>query len=61
MTLLQSAETILTQFDSDLAKKALENLSRTGVDVRTRVRVVEVTEKQVRGIIVVNRRHARSA
>ena len=47
MTLLQSAETILTQFDADLAKKALENLSRTGVDVRTRVRVVEVTEKQV--------------
>jgi len=47
VTLLQSADTILTQFDEDLAKKALDNLSRTGVDVRTKVRVIEVTEKQV--------------
>jgi NADH dehydrogenase FAD-containing subunit len=47
VTLLQSADTILTQFDEDLAKKALDNLSRTGVDVRTKVRVIEGTEKHV--------------
>ena len=49
VTLLQSAQTILTQFDADLAKKALDNLARTGVDVRTGVRVVEVTQKLVGG------------
>jgi hypothetical protein len=44
----QSAQTILTQFKAGLAQKALENLSSTGVEVITGVRVVEVTQKQVR-------------
>lgn len=44
---IQSAQTILTQFDTGLAKQAIENLQNTGVTVRTGVRVVEVTRDQV--------------
>ncbi|GAX78639.1 hypothetical protein CEUSTIGMA_g6077.t1 [Chlamydomonas eustigma] len=47
VTLLQSAQTILTQFKAGLAQKALENLSNTGVQVMTGVRVVEVTQSLV--------------
>ncbi|KAL6764238.1 hypothetical protein V8C86DRAFT_2478241 [Haematococcus lacustris] len=47
VTLLQSAQSILTQFDGRLAQRALDNLTRTGVTVRTGVRVVEVTRSEV--------------
>jgi len=47
VSLLQSAQTILTQFDGRLAKRAMDNFLSTGVDVRTGVRVVEVTRKEV--------------
>lgn len=45
VTLLQSAQSILTQFDSRLAERALETFSKTDVNVRTGVRVVEVGAK----------------
>lgn len=47
VTLLQSAQTILTQFKSQLAARALENFKAIGVDVRTGVRVTEVTSDEV--------------
>ena len=47
VTLLQSADSILTMFDSKLAARALENLEMSGVTVRLGVRVVEVTEGEV--------------
>lgn len=47
VTLLQSAESILTMFDVKLAQRALENLQSSGVTVRLGVRVVQVTEKEV--------------
>lgn len=47
VTLLQSGQGILTQFDSRLAQRALDNLVSTGVTVRTGVRVVEVTPSEV--------------
>lgn len=47
VSLLQSAQSILTQFDSKLAARALEDLRRSGVEIRTGVRVVQVTDKQV--------------
>eukprot|EP00192_Tetraselmis_astigmatica_P005159 CAMPEP_0117678632 /NCGR_PEP_ID=MMETSP0804-20121206/17399_1 /TAXON_ID=1074897 /ORGANISM="Tetraselmis astigmatica, Strain CCMP880" /LENGTH=503 /DNA_ID=CAMNT_0005488029 /DNA_START=142 /DNA_END=1653 /DNA_ORIENTATION=- len=47
VSLLQSAQSILTQFDSGLAKQALDDLQSTGVEIRTGVRVIQVTEKQV--------------
>jgi len=47
VSLLQSAQGILTQFTSKLANKALEDLRSTGVEIRTGVRVVQVTDKQV--------------
>lgn len=43
VTLLQSAQSILTQFDSRLAARALETFEKTEVNVRTGVRVVEVS------------------
>ena len=47
-TRTQSAQTILTQFDSKLGQRALEALQATGVEVRTGVRVTKVTRNQVR-------------
>jgi NADH dehydrogenase FAD-containing subunit len=47
VTLLQSAQQILMQFDAKLAVQAMQNLKESGVEVRTGVRVVEVTSKQV--------------
>lgn len=47
VTLLQSAQSILTQFDAGLGQRALEELTRASVDVRTGVRVVEVTPHHV--------------
>ncbi|KAG1677207.1 hypothetical protein FOA52_013405 [Chlamydomonas sp. UWO 241] len=47
VTLLQSAKAILTQFDETLAQRAMENLQNEGVEVRTGVRVVQITDKQV--------------
>ena len=38
----QSDNTILTQFDASMASTALENLRRTGVDIRLNVMVKEV-------------------
>ena len=42
VTLLQSGDAILTQFDATLAAAALEALRAGGVEVRTRARVAEV-------------------
>lgn len=47
VSLLQSAQSILSQFDSKLQVSALENFKRTGVEVRTGVRVVAVTQDQL--------------
>ena len=47
VSLLQSAQTILLQFDAQLAAQAIENFKRIGVDVRTGVKVTEVTSEQV--------------
>lgn len=47
VTLLQSAQTILTMFDSQLVAIAMQNLENIGVEVRTGVRVTEVTADQV--------------
>ncbi|MEW5318850.1 MAG: hypothetical protein WDW38_010035 [Sanguina aurantia] len=47
VTLMQSAQSILTQFDARLGARALDSLTRSGIVVRTGVRVVEVTGKQV--------------
>lgn len=47
VTLLQSAQTILTQFDARLAQRALDNFRESGVEVRTGVRVTEVTAEEV--------------
>lgn len=47
VTLLQSAQTILTQFDSKLAARAMANLEKIGIEVRTGVRVTEVTAEDV--------------
>ncbi|GFR51585.1 hypothetical protein Agub_g14006 [Astrephomene gubernaculifera] len=47
VTLLQSAQSILTQFDEGLGRQAMETLTSSGVEVRTGVRVVEVTQREV--------------
>ncbi|EFJ45820.1 hypothetical protein VOLCADRAFT_105834 [Volvox carteri f. nagariensis] len=47
VTLLQSAQSILTQFDEGLGQRALEALTSSGVEVRTGVRVVQVTANKV--------------
>ncbi|KAI3438808.1 hypothetical protein D9Q98_001225 [Chlorella vulgaris] len=44
VSLLNSAQSILTQFDEKMQMHALENFKRVGVDVRTGVRVTEVTQ-----------------
>lgn len=47
VSLMQSAQTILLQFDAQLAARAMENFKRMGVEVRTGVKVTEVTSEQV--------------
>ncbi|KXZ46318.1 hypothetical protein GPECTOR_45g188 [Gonium pectorale] len=47
VTLLQSAQSILTQFDEGLGRRAMETLITSGVQVRTGVRVVEITVNKV--------------
>ncbi|KAK9844058.1 hypothetical protein WJX81_003133 [Elliptochloris bilobata] len=47
VTLLQSAQSILTMFDERLQRQALASFEKAGVEVRTGVRVVEVTQDQV--------------
>lgn len=47
VTLLNSAQTILNQFDSKMQQHALDNFKRVGVDVRTGVRVTEVTKDTI--------------
>ena len=45
--LLQSAQSILTQFSAGLQDRALETFRKTGVSVRTGVRVIAITQDQV--------------
>lgn len=47
ISLLQSGDTILTQFDKRLAQIAMKNLEKIGVNVRTNVRVTEVTDSMI--------------
>ncbi|GIL85464.1 hypothetical protein Vretifemale_13978, partial [Volvox reticuliferus] len=47
VTLLQSVSSILTQFDERLQRNALATLTSEGVEVRTNVRVVGVTQDKV--------------
>ena len=44
VTLLQSQQSILTQFDVKLQRRAIDGFARAGVELRTGVRVVEVTQ-----------------
>lgn len=46
----QSAQGILTMFDERLQRQALESLAQSGVEVRTGVRVTEVTQDQARSL-----------
>ncbi|EFN57549.1 hypothetical protein CHLNCDRAFT_143182 [Chlorella variabilis] len=47
VTLLNSQGTILSAFDEKMQKHALDNFKRVGVDVRTGVRVTEVTNDTI--------------
>jgi len=47
VSLLQSAQTILMQFDADLAARAMTNFKNIGVEVRTGVRVTKVTAEHL--------------
>eukprot|EP00877_Chromochloris_zofingiensis_P010276 jgi/Chrzof1/5501/Cz16g05180.t1 len=47
VTLLQSAQSILTQFAEGLQRRALSNFANSGVSVRTGVRVVEVNQHDI--------------
>jgi NADH:ubiquinone reductase (non-electrogenic) len=47
VSLLQSAQTILMQFDAELAARAMTNFRNIGVEVRTGVRVTEVTAEHL--------------
>ncbi|KAK9915294.1 hypothetical protein WJX75_007230 [Coccomyxa subellipsoidea] len=47
VVLLQSAQSILTQFSAGLQDRALETFRKTGVSVRTGVRVIAITQDQV--------------
>lgn len=47
VTLLQSANSILTTFSGSLQKRALDNFRATGVDVRLAVRVTKVMRDQI--------------
>ncbi len=48
VVLLQSAQSILTQFSGGLQQRALDTFRKTGVAVRTGVRVIAVTQDQAR-------------
>ncbi len=48
VVLLQSAQSILTQFSAGLQQRALDTFRKTGVSVRTGVRVVAITQDQAR-------------
>jgi NADH:ubiquinone reductase (non-electrogenic) len=47
VTLLNSAQTILTQFDDRMQQHAIENFKRVGVEVRTGMRVTGVTRDTI--------------
>lgn len=47
VTLLQSANSILTTFSGSLQKRALANFKATGVNVRLAVRVTNVTREAI--------------
>ena len=47
VTLLQSAQNILTMFSAALQRRAQDTLRKEGVNVRLGVRVVAVTQDQV--------------
>lgn len=47
ITLLQSGQSILTSFQAKLQKRAIDNLSRSGCDVKLGVRVVRVHKDEV--------------
>jgi NADH:ubiquinone reductase (non-electrogenic) len=47
VTLLQSAQSILTMFSASLQGQALKNFERTGVTVRTGVKVIGITSEKV--------------
>ncbi len=47
VVLLQSAQSILTQFSGRLQQRALAALQKEGVTVRVGVRVIAVTQDQV--------------
>ncbi|KAI7841841.1 hypothetical protein COHA_004370 [Chlorella ohadii] len=47
VTLLNSAQTILTQFDARMQQHAIENFKRVGVEVRTGMRVTGVTQDTI--------------
>lgn len=47
VTLLQSANSILTTFSGSLQKRALDNFKATGVNVRLAVRVTKVTREHI--------------
>lgn len=47
VTLLQSANSILTTFSGGLQQRALANFKSTGVNVRLGVRVTKVTRDQI--------------
>jgi NADH:ubiquinone reductase (non-electrogenic) len=47
VTLLQSANSILTTFSGSLQKRALANFKATGVNVRLAVRVTKVTRDTI--------------
>lgn len=48
VTLLQSANSILTTFSGSLQERALANFRATGVNVRLAVRVTEVTRDTIK-------------
>eukprot|EP00181_Compsopogon_caeruleus_P006429 CAMPEP_0184680766 /NCGR_PEP_ID=MMETSP0312-20130426/3678_1 /TAXON_ID=31354 /ORGANISM="Compsopogon coeruleus, Strain SAG 36.94" /LENGTH=539 /DNA_ID=CAMNT_0027131105 /DNA_START=49 /DNA_END=1665 /DNA_ORIENTATION=- len=45
--LLQSGDSILTQFDASLREQALENFRKSGIDVITNTRVIRVTKDRI--------------
>lgn len=48
VSLLQSAQSILTMFDRDLQDRAIRQLQSQGVDVQVGVKVIEVTAQHVK-------------
>lgn len=47
MQLLQSGQSILTVFQANLQKRALDNMTKSGIEVRTGVRVVAVESRSL--------------